>query len=481
MSCPTLAGDSNVARAGAARRRRERRLRSMLRHERQTVAMELAAALRHSRDARSEVAHEALRGQKTASSGSRPAPLAEIAEPQGLSVAPRCPDAGVPLLSVPLLAGGDGLDNTSVRWLLKAALKKKEEEEEERKVQERKERVMQDIHRKIHANEDVSEAEWAAWRTWHGLGSSSSGGQKRKRKKRRKRKLPRNSSCPRLAARHLGRYGPEGHSCRDTVTAFVARAVRTWKPGLSTSHWYLAATCPVLVLPEECCGCLASVSRGQVQICRKLRILRSCSSSLVIDIFFVPQWQFLMVQTIQQTTEIHQLLFDGRCPRYAGVQSLRCCRGEDFGAPTVAARTLSTTLCSVFARGVQDSGLFWENTPRYAVFCASWFNSGYMSTSVYVVVFLAGCDAPRAVFPCLSAFRRRQQWLCTAGFTVDEANCAVFSFPVVRPKMRDIMAGMDEKDGEFPCCSSTRSLYLAVTCTVLVLPAVYWFMDCSGR
>ena len=38
--------------------------------------------------------------------------------------------------------------------------------------------------------------------------------------------------------------------------------------------------------------------------------------------------------------------------------------------------------CSVFARGVQDYGLFWEKTSRYAVFSASWFNSGYMSTSV---------------------------------------------------------------------------------------------------
>ena len=37
----------------SAMRRRQRRLRAMLRHERQTVAMELAAALHHSRDARS--------------------------------------------------------------------------------------------------------------------------------------------------------------------------------------------------------------------------------------------------------------------------------------------------------------------------------------------------------------------------------------------------------------------------------------------
>ena len=40
--------------------------------------------------------------------------------------------------------------------------------------------------------------------------------------------------------------------------------------------------------------------------------------------------------------------------------------------------------CSVFAFRVQDSGLFWvltsENVP---VFSAYWFNTGYMSTSVY--------------------------------------------------------------------------------------------------
>ena len=41
------------------------------------------------------------------------------------------------------------------------------------------------------------------------------------------------ASCPHGClqaqdARHLGRYGPEGLLCRDTVTKSVARAVRTW-------------------------------------------------------------------------------------------------------------------------------------------------------------------------------------------------------------------------------------------------------------
>ena len=53
----------------------------MLRHERQTVAMELAAALHHSRDGGRET-YYGLRAPKTASSGGRPGVLTEP-EPQG--------------------------------------------------------------------------------------------------------------------------------------------------------------------------------------------------------------------------------------------------------------------------------------------------------------------------------------------------------------------------------------------------------------
>ena len=56
-----------MAARGAAWRRRQRRLRSMLRHERQTVAMELAAALHHSRGGLGM--NVGLRAQKTASAG----------------------------------------------------------------------------------------------------------------------------------------------------------------------------------------------------------------------------------------------------------------------------------------------------------------------------------------------------------------------------------------------------------------------------
>ena len=56
------------AARGAAWRRRQRRLRSMLRHERQTVRMELAAAL-HQSWGGGLGTHEGLRAQKTASAG----------------------------------------------------------------------------------------------------------------------------------------------------------------------------------------------------------------------------------------------------------------------------------------------------------------------------------------------------------------------------------------------------------------------------
>ena len=99
-------------RSGLPKRRRERRLRSMLRHERQTVAMELAAALHHSRDV-GPGTHVGLRAQVTASSaGARPAAL-EAAEPGALVFAARCSQAeGAPggrgSLVGPAAAGGPG-------------------------------------------------------------------------------------------------------------------------------------------------------------------------------------------------------------------------------------------------------------------------------------------------------------------------------------------------------------------------------------
>ena len=127
FSCCPMDESSVQPTAGVARRRRERRLRMHWRHEQLSLRMALAAATHHSAQPRAKEGvegetNDAPRRPKPPLPGTRPEPLEEVAEPQGLSAAPRCPDAGVPLLSVPLLAGRDGIDNTTVRWLLKLEL-----------------------------------------------------------------------------------------------------------------------------------------------------------------------------------------------------------------------------------------------------------------------------------------------------------------------------------------------------------------------
>ena len=109
----------------------------MLRHERQTVAMELAAALHHSRDV-GPGTHVGLRAQKTASSaGARPAAL-KVAEPGAVVFAAWCSQAEgapgplrFPRLALPQLAApaNEVVDTAAVRFLLAQNLKKRQEEE----------------------------------------------------------------------------------------------------------------------------------------------------------------------------------------------------------------------------------------------------------------------------------------------------------------------------------------------------------------
>ena len=136
----------NVDGAGAAKRRRERRLRATLRHERQTVAMELAAALHHSRDGGRET-YYGLRAPKTASSGGRPGVLTEP-EPQGQErpwTFPRRSQVArepQPLLH---LGVGEVHDGPLVSFLLQRALLARRKEEEK----ERKEKEMQEMFARL--------------------------------------------------------------------------------------------------------------------------------------------------------------------------------------------------------------------------------------------------------------------------------------------------------------------------------------------
>ena len=71
-------GDLAGRGVGSARRRRERRLRAALRHEQQTVAMVLSAALHHSAQVGADVLYAAPRSQKTdRTAGRRPGDLKE--------------------------------------------------------------------------------------------------------------------------------------------------------------------------------------------------------------------------------------------------------------------------------------------------------------------------------------------------------------------------------------------------------------------
>ena len=166
-----LNGRPMADRTGAAKRRRERRLRSWLRHERMTVAAELSAALHHSRDGESSTlahghrsrtsavveeveneTHAAPRGQITPPPGERPAPLAEVAAPQG-SIVARCPVDGGPTLTVPVLAGSaaEAVDSSALSFLLSQSLlaeqEAKEAEELEANLADREQKLLEEVER----------------------------------------------------------------------------------------------------------------------------------------------------------------------------------------------------------------------------------------------------------------------------------------------------------------------------------------------
>ena len=202
---------------GAAQRRRWRRLRSWWRHEQQSIAAALATVMHHSsgkvhtanRAPRSQklatraeeeveyMPHNAPRGQKTPPPGERSALLSEVAGPQRSDRSVRHSAGEASLLVVPSLRGADGVDGTTVSYLLAGNLKlQKEEEEEEEEEKERRrkregrwqhEARMRELDRRVWADEPLTPAESNAWRKWAGHVRS----EPRRKKKRKKKKLPR--------------------------------------------------------------------------------------------------------------------------------------------------------------------------------------------------------------------------------------------------------------------------------------------------
>ena len=148
-SCEMMAEFSvRPSAGGVARRRRERRLRSWWRHEQQTVRMALAAATHHSaqqnaasrgpktgaraREGVEHVQHDGLRAQKPPLPGVRPGSLFDPG-PQRSDRTVRHSAGDAPLLVVPALRGDDGVDGTTLRFLLEQNLSLKKKQEEERR------------------------------------------------------------------------------------------------------------------------------------------------------------------------------------------------------------------------------------------------------------------------------------------------------------------------------------------------------------
>ena len=297
--------ESSGQPSGAARRRRERRLRSMLRHEQQTVRMALAAALHHSAGLKENVEMQqngAPRGQKTAARageevehathygpraqetpppGVRPGSLAEPG-PQRSDRSLRRSSGQTPLLGVPSLADApaEAIDGRTLRYLLKANIARKkfeEEEEEEKKYQER-----------------AAESR----RREQALLDHAASLPKRKRKKKRKKKLPR-SGCRRPcdlqrqvpAALRVLRVPRQngGHSCSATETG---------------THSVLLG--PGAVLGQGCCARVAQ-RQGYGQTVQKTVLVPQLQFIEGRQPPFVPQRQIPMVLLVQKAIDTPQL------------------------------------------------------------------------------------------------------------------------------------------------------------------------------
>ena len=173
--------------------------------------------------------------------------------------------AGAPLATPSLAnAASDAVDAVTVEFLVEWALLEPESQERIR-MDERERRKKQEEKQNLEA-EETKEAMPRS--LFPSLDSSSSVG-----KRKGKRKLPRNSSRPRLVSGCCPRSTRARSSPHCLVLQWIqvpasvpeafwdefhtflcdvgARAVRTWKPGLSTGHWYLAPTCSLPVTLEE--------------------------------------------------------------------------------------------------------------------------------------------------------------------------------------------------------------------------------------
>ena len=374
-----LNGRPMADRGGAAKRRRERRLRSWLRHERMTVAAELSAALHHSRDGGQVMydglraqktdsaadgeevvhdAHDALRGQKTPPPGVRPGSLCDLGPQRSDHTVRRSSGDSLPTLALPVLAGsaGEVVDSSSLRFLTASALKARREEEEEKEKKKEKEKM--EKRSAVHV-----EAAVAHERARLLLEQAS---KRRKRKKRRKRRTPRTSSRPSFRR--------------------PRRRPRRWHAPGWFSSVFLLALCSSLSLAGP--RCLASrpfwirrtVTRFFLTVaCARLVLLVLYTSRCVFSLVCRPM--MLGIKAGMDQTDILALVDTGSCMVKAGFTS-----GYDTSCVFPWG---CRQVCDVRHHGWYGPE---EHVCRICHRCSSWMRlSCPLCAMTYGLVQLAGC------------------------------------------------------------------------------------------
>ena len=202
--------------SGSSKRRRERRLRAWLRHERQSIALHLAEALHHSAgSSKTKVVerregegvegerYDALRRQMPPPPGTRPAAMMEPMSQGFWPEASRQPGHVVPSLSLLVLADTttDGVDSSTLRFLAAGALysrkldeekvRKREEEEELKRIRNITLNQLTPLQKQklgcwLHKEMEKKKAK-AADGILPSTSSSSSGFSRKRKKKTRKR------------------------------------------------------------------------------------------------------------------------------------------------------------------------------------------------------------------------------------------------------------------------------------------------------
>ena len=254
-------------------RRRERRLRSWLRHERMTIAAPLAEAHHHSAPKVRAVPYSAPRSQKTRRGWERPGALKDPGPPWVEAVTVSYVPAGVLLLSTPALAdtAADIVDTRTVAFLLSLALKVKKEEErqkdeeEDKKVKESLERVRLILERCT------------------------------MKKKKRKKRLPRTSS--RGVRAHTAR--PQNLDNIFRAPVFGCSEVSLLPEEYTRIGLFRCSTSGIISViwaawfSVDTCSCVSSWSSGTFFLCAPIRKSPSCLPCPMrignLD-FFVPSY-----------------------------------------------------------------------------------------------------------------------------------------------------------------------------------------------